>query len=176
MRKGYSCSPVKKELSNAAMNVFIELVRDLSLSQFHTIFAASTRAARQMYLQRHKVKPKSAPIIATVEGKMHRSVDLLYARLQEVEDAELCEEILRTYLLTEVSLLSSALDFLAIPHEKGVTDSDEVHQIAQLEGEALRALYAHCLVGHKDWQVQTYLRFMGVPKAVLNKELSPMHG
>ena len=83
--------------------------------------------------------------------------DLLHAR----EDDELCEEVLRIWLLTHRPMLAAALDHLGIPHENGLTQGD-VSKFEKLSAREIRGLIDVLkATGAPEDAIVTYLRFMG---------------
>ena len=58
-------------------------------------------------------------------------------------------------------ILCAALDHLQIPHQDGLTDSDDVAKLAELGAEGLADLRAQLAPVAQDWEIDSYLRFMG---------------
>ena len=142
---------------------YTEIVRALSAPRFATVFAASPRRARDACLHRHRVRAESQRALSRPGARAEARVGQLHARLREVEDEEMCQELLRAWLMGRRPLLVAALDHMGIPHQDGLTDSDDVSRIGKLEGQDLNAMIAALANAGESWEVTTYLRFMHAP-------------
>jgi hypothetical protein len=144
---------------------FTELIRTISADKFGEIFAASSRQARETYFHRHDVKgPKKTNRIPKPGEKNQQRIAELYEVLKETDDDEMAEEVLRTWLLTKRQMLAAALDHLGIPHDNGLTESNDVSRFEKLSGKEIKQL-AHKLgdVAPRE-DVALYLKFMGAQK------------
>lgn len=147
------------------MPEYSAILRTLSAEKFAEVLAASSRKARETYFHRHGVRaPTQASRLPRPGAKNEARTAELFKVLQERDDNELAEEILRSYLLTKRPLLAKALDHLGIPHQDGLTESDEVGKFEKLSAKEIRAL-AEVLssLAPRD-EVAVYLKFMGAPE------------
>ena len=85
----------------------------------------------------------------------------LFGVLRDRDDDEMAEEVLRTWLLTKRAMLAAALDHLKIPHDNGLTDSDDVSRIEKLPKDELKTLYTTLAETSPKEDAALYLRFMG---------------
>jgi len=146
---------------------YTAILRELSLSKFAEIFNTCSRQARQAYFHRHAVRaPKKKKAgLPKAGAKNEARTALLYEVLRDKDDDEMADEILRTWLLTKRLLLAAALNHLGIPHEEGITDSDELEkQFEEIDVPALRALIDAMIQTAPLEDVQIYLEYMGAPK------------
>jgi F0F1-type ATP synthase delta subunit len=144
------------------MPEFITILRTVSPEKFVEILATCSRQARETYFHRHSVR---AP--AEIKTRLPKPVAkneararVLYEILQETEDGELAEEVLRTYLLNQRPLLCAALDHLGIAHNNGLTEGD-VTKFEKLSGRETRQLVAVLKNIAADDVIALYLKFMG---------------
>jgi hypothetical protein len=146
------------------MPEYAVILRAVSPEKFAEILAASPRKARETYFHRHSVRvPHQASRLPKPGAKNEARTAELYRVLQERDDNELAEEILRSFLLTKRAMLGKALDHLGIPHKDGLTDSDEVNKFEKLSAKEIRTLLDVLNgVAPRDEAVM-YLRFMGAP-------------
>jgi hypothetical protein len=141
---------------------FTAIVRAVSLELWHEIFNACSRKAREAYFHRHGIrKPKSSSKLLHVGANNEVRATGLHHALQEVQDHEMCEEILRTWLLGKRDLLAAALDHLGIEHEDGLTESDDVDKLKTLDPAALSELCRALLPRFNKGEIAVYLKFMG---------------
>ena len=85
----------------------------------------------------------------------------LFELLQTTTDDEMVEEILRVWLLGMRPMLGKALDHLGIENDNGLTDSDDVSKIADLDKGALKKLAAELKEVAEPEDITVYLKFMG---------------
>lgn len=144
------------------MPEYTAILRTLSADKFAEVLAASPRKARETYYHRHGVKvPASAARLPKPGAKNEARTAELFKLLQTRDDDQLCEEILRSFLLTKRSMLAKALDHLSIPHKDGLTESDDVKKFEKLSAKDIRGLVdALAQVSPRDEAV-LYVKFMG---------------
>ena len=143
---------------------YTTIARELSREKFSEIFSASSRKAREAYFSRHNVRKarRVSGLPRSGETKEARTA-ALHDLLQTREDDEMVEELLRTWLLTKRPLLAAALDHLDIPHQEGLTESDDVEKFTHLTPDELAALLGHLCQTAPAEDVAIYLKFMGAP-------------
>src|SRR5688572_17334729 len=116
------------------MPEFMGIVREMSQEKFLEVFGASGRKAREAYFARHDIKkPRKLSGLPKAGAKSEARAATLHEVLAERDDEELVEELLRVWLMTKRPMLAAALDFLEIPHEEGLTESDDVKKFESLE-------------------------------------------
>jgi hypothetical protein len=148
------------------MAQYTDIIRSLSPDKFAEILAASARKSREVYFDRHAIRaPKSASKLPKAGAKNEFRTAQLFAALKETDDEELAQEMLRTWLLGKRQLLCAALDHLKIPHEDGLTESDDVDKMAELKGAELAALVEALKSVATADEIVVYLKFMGVEGA-----------
>ncbi|MCK5688952.1 hypothetical protein KAI87_06770 [Myxococcota bacterium] len=142
-------------------HAFTEILRTINQEKFIEVFSASSRKARETYLHRHGVKASTGNRLSKPGAKNLARASKLYDLLADKDDDEMCEEILRTWLLSKREMLAAALDHLEIENENGLTESDDVDKFEKLNKKELSAL-TKALEGQasKD-DIAIYLRFMG---------------
>ena len=152
------------------MAAYIEIIRGLSEDKFQEIFAASARKSRETYFARHGIKtPKQSGRMRKPGQKNLMRAAALFEALQTVDDDPLAEEILRVWLLGMRPMLAKALDHLEIENDNGLTDSDDVNKIAELDQGQLKALLQELDGVESPENILLYLKFMGAkdPEAAL---------
>lgn len=145
------------------MPQYSALIRGLSAEKFTEILGASARQAREVYFHRHNIrKPKaSSKALPKAGAKNEFRTAALFDALRQSDDDELAEEILRSYLLTKRQLLAAALDHLGIPHQDGLTDSDDVKKMEGMAGPELKKLVGKLKDVAEPADIALYLKFMG---------------
>ena len=147
------------------MAPYTDLVRTLPAAKFQELFAAQGRQGRDALVRRHQLRTPVDRGLPRAGARQQAQAALLRGRLAEVDDEEACQQLIRAWLLTRRSLLAAALDHLEIGHELGLTDSDEVHRIADLDHRQRSELVA-ALRAHGDEQdIAVYLGFMAAEAA-----------
>ncbi|MEK7705606.1 MAG: hypothetical protein AAB426_11655 [Myxococcota bacterium] len=143
------------------MPAYTEILRSLSREKFGEILAASSRQARETYFHRHSIRAGGAQRMPKPGAKNEMRTQALFDLLHAREDDELCEEVLRIWLLTHRPMLAAALDHLGIPHENGLTQGD-VSKFEKLSAREIRGLIDVLkATGAPEDAIVTYLRFMG---------------
>lgn len=144
--------------------LYTTILRELGPERFATVVAGSSRKAKETYFARHDIRhtPQVGRVKLGSGHKMQARVSALYEVLAEREDEPMCEEILRLYLLSNRPLLALALDHLGIPHEDGLTESEDVSRLAMLtpiQKAELVALAVDKKVADQA-EVEMYLAYM----------------
>lgn len=146
------------------MPEYTEILRSLSTDKFAEIFSASSRKSREAYFHRHGIRaPSSGRGFAKPGAKNEVRMAQLYEVLQSTKDEALAEEVLRTWLLTKRPMLAAALDHLKIPHDNGLTESDDVDRFEKLEPAEVKVLTEQLTRVAPTEDVSVYLRYMGTP-------------
>ena len=140
----------------------MEIVRGLSEEKFAEIFLASSRSARETYLHRHGIKsPKKSSRVLRAGQKNELRMKALFKALMDIDDNEMVEEILRTWLLGKRSLLAGALDHLGIEHNEGLTDSDDIERFEKLSAKEVQVLASELSGVAEADEISIYLKYMG---------------
>ncbi len=143
---------------------YTTILTSLGPERFADVVGGSGRKAKETYFARHgiRVAPQVGRVKLGSGHKMQARIAALFEVLQGREDEPMSEEILRLYLLGQRPLLALALDHLGIPHEDGLTESEEVSRLATLtpiERAELVALAVDQKVATSE-DVQLYLDYM----------------
>ena len=94
--------------------------------------------------------------------KMKVRIEKLFNALEQNNDDELGEEIIRAWLLSKRDLLAHALDFMEIPHVNGLTEAD-LTKFEKLNGRDAKKLLTHLKNTATEDDIRIYFSFMGVP-------------
>lgn len=147
------------------MPEYTKILRTLTADKFSEVLGASPRKARETYFHRHGVKvPSSAARLPKPGAKNEARTAELYKVLQTRDDDQLCEEILRSFLLTKRLMLAKALDHLGIPHNNGLTESDDVSKFEKLSAKDVRTLVDTLAQVAPREEAVLYVKFMGAPE------------
>ena len=141
-----------------------ELIRSLEEAKFVEMAGCSPKAVRETIFTRLGVKAKPMPKtkFAKPGAKNEERLHALRETLQEVDDDEVAEELLRNYFLRRRELLAAALDYMKIPHEDGLTSS-ELDAFAKLTEAQAQKMLDKLSEDHDSFDVLLYLRFMKAP-------------
>lgn len=143
------------------MPQYSALIRSVTPEKFVEILNASARQAREVYFHRHSIRAPKTRGLPKAGAKNEYRAAQLFTVLSQNDDDELAEEVLRTWLLTKRTMLAAALDHLKIPHQDGLTDSDDVSRIEKLPPSELKALFEAISAESPKDEAALYLRFMG---------------
>lgn len=146
------------------MPEYTAILRSLSQEKFIEIVAASPRQARETYFHRHQIRaPKSSHLSLKIGRKNQACTEALWDVLQARDDEEMSETILRAWLLRHRPMLAAALDHMGIAHVDGLTESDDIQKISQMDAAQLRkladAIEKKQVASGED--IALYLRYMG---------------
>jgi hypothetical protein len=144
---------------------FTEIIRAVTADKFAEIFGASARQARETYFHRHNVRaPKKVSRLPKPGEKNQARIAELYEVLRQNDDDEMVEEVLRSWLLTKRAMLAAALDHLGIPHQDGLTESNDVQKFEKLSAKEIKQLAQKLEAVAPREDVAVYLKFMGAAK------------
>jgi len=145
------------------MSNYASILISAGFEKFTEIVNASPRQAKEAYFKRHAIRAKAGGSSFMKPGeKMRLRIEQLFGILNEAPDDELCEEILRAWLLSKRNLLAHALDYLEIPHNNGLTEAD-LTKFEKLSGREAKKLATHLKEIAVDDDIRIYFSFMGVP-------------
>lgn len=145
------------------MPEYSAILRSFSAEKFSEVLSASPRKARETYFHRHGVRAPHTSHLPKPGAKNEARTAELFRVLQERDDDQLAEEILRSYFLTKRAMLAKALDHLGIAHQDGLTDSDEVSKFEKLSSKEIRGIAAELAAVAPADEIRAYLKFMGAP-------------
>lgn len=140
-----------------------DLIAKLSPTMFASVFSASGRKSRESYFARHRIRAVRGKHGVPTSQDRNARVEKLHQQLIEVSDPELCDELLRTWLLTRRPMLAAALDHLQIAHQDGLTNSDEVERFKSLDAKQNQELRAALADAASPEEIDIYLSYMGAP-------------
>ena len=143
------------------MPEFTAIIRGLTPEKFAEILSSSGRKAREIYFHRHGVRPKKSKGLPKAGAKNEARIAGLFDALRTKEDDELAEEVLRSWLLTKRPMLAATLDYLKVPHENGLTDSEDISRFEELKAKDIKAIAKNLAGIAPKEDVIVYLKFMG---------------
>lgn len=142
----------------------IEILAALSPERLRLLVEAAPRKIREELFRRAGIKSKSSTYSLRGGDKTAR-----YGRLKEkletggVASTDAPEEVIRSYLGQQSSLLADALDHFDVPHRDGFTDED-LDFMQSLEPRKVKAFWDDLRArGHEDADIELYCRYMNVP-------------
>jgi hypothetical protein len=140
----------------------------MSEAKFSEMMAKSPRTVRETLFGRLNIKGSAMKsIIPRPHQKNEERIKKLHGRLAECgpgskNEQELCEELIRNWLVHKTPMLAATMDHFGVKHENGLTEQ-EIDFIEKLDGPKTKAL-ADLLCGKFDQEeVAIYLRFLKVP-------------
>ena len=144
------------------MPAYTQIIREMSEAKFQKslgfLFEKLVRLTLHAIISR---LPRREENHFALAQKNEARVVALFAHLKTVDDDQMVEEILRTWLLSRRDILGAALDYLEIPHDNGLTESDDVDKLSSLSVDELKPLVKALSETASTDDIQIYLRFMG---------------
>ncbi len=145
-----------------------QIIGAMSPAKFSEMMAKSPRTVRETLFNRLQIKASAMKsVVPKPHQKNEERIKRLHNRLAEVattakNEQELCEELLRNWLVGKNPMLAATMDHFGVKHENGLTEQ-EIDFLEKLEPEKARSL-ATLLAGKFDQEeVAIYLRFLKVP-------------
>ena len=141
-----------------------ELLTRLSADHFTAVINTAPKKIREELFRRAGIKNRGGAFALRSAQKTESRIRKLHEALgsgAELPD-EIGEEVIRQYLYNRRELLAEALDFLEVPHDQGLTDSD-LDFVSEMEPERAKQLRDVLLRSHPEGDVDLYLGFMNVP-------------
>ena len=144
----------------------VQIIREMSQETFQDVVQTSPRKVRETLYARMGIKGKKKKVGLRVHAKAQDRANQLFDRLQNADsdkEVELCSELVRNWLYHQRPMLKSALDFLEVPNDNGLTEQ-ETDFFENLEKEKVSALVQHLKDnGFAEDHIGTYLKFVDVP-------------
>lgn len=142
----------------------IAITAAMSETTFAEIMSCASRKVREVLFAQMSVKAKKKGLTLKVHGKRDERVRKLHERLKVASgtrENEICQELIRTWLYTKRPMLKSALDFLKVPNEDGLVDT-ELDFFADLTLDQVLSLKSHLETQFLSEEVKIYLNFVNV--------------
>lgn len=146
-----------------------QIIGAMSQPKFHEMMARSPRQVRETLFNRLAIKASGLKRVVPRPGARNEErINRLHDRLADCpasakSEQELCEELIRNWLLHKTPMLVATLDHFGIKHENGLTEQ-EIDFFEKLEEDKVKGLVALLLGGTFDAEeVAIYLRFLKVP-------------
>ena len=141
------------------------LTASMSHETFSEIMAVSPRQVREVLYSQFGIKSKSKSLLKNLQQKKQERINKLHECLKNCKskkEVELCNELIRNWLYTKRSMLKSALDFLGVPNDNGLIDTEPT-LFTELSEEKAKSLFEHLTADYPKEHVYIYLRFMQTP-------------
>lgn len=143
----------------------VALTAQMSPETFFEVIDASPRKVREMLFSQLGVKAKKKSIGLRLSQKRDERTQKLHERLKEAQtkqEVEVCKELIRNWLYTKRAMLKSALDYLKVPNDNGLVET-EIDFFGKLSKSDVDALCKHLEKDFPKEHVELYLKFVDVP-------------
>jgi len=140
----------------------IQIVAKMSPGTFSDVMAVSRRQVREILFSQLGIKNKSKSLLKNLQQKKEERINALHDSLKSAtskRDADICRELIRNWLYTKRPLLKSALDYLGIPNDDGLIDTEPT-MFGELSKEKATELYNYLCKNFDKEHVAIYLEFM----------------
>ena len=140
----------------------IHLTAQLSDQAFADMLASSPRQVREVLFSKFHIKSDLVKNTISPVAKRFERARLLKERLgiaKSAQENQLCQELIRNWLFTKRPMLKAAMDFLNVPNDNGLVDSEE-NIFSKLESTKLEELKNYLVQNFSEEEVNTYLNFM----------------
>ena len=105
----------------------VQIIREMSQETFQDVVQTSPRKVRETLYARMGIKGKKKKVGLRVHAKAQDRANQLFERLQNADsdkEVELCSELVRNWLYHQRPMLKTALDFLEVPNDNGLTEQE----------------------------------------------------
>ncbi len=138
----------------------------MSEATFAEVITSSSRKLREILFAQMNVKQKKKNLGLHVHEKRDERIRKLHEKLKQASgqrEADICRELVRTWLYSKRAMLKAALDFLGIANEDGLVDT-EIDFFKELSLERAGELKTHLEKDFPPEHVKIYLEFIEVPQ------------
>ena len=144
----------------------IALISKTSEPTFEAMISSCSRKVRDTLYARMGIKVKASGGITLQLGK-HKGdeVKKLHEKFKNSDskaESDVCQEIIRNWLYTQRPMLKATLDFLKIPNQEGLVET-ELDFFKALSDSDTKAVFNHVAMQFSPEHVWVYLNFVEVP-------------
>lgn len=145
-----------------------QIIGAMSPAKFSEMMARSPRQVRETLFNRLQIKSSTTKsVLPKLHQKNEERVRKLHGRLAEMSptaknEQELCEELIRNWLVIKTPMLAVTLDHFGVKHQNGLTEQ-EIDFFERLETAKVEGLLRVLIPKFDAEEVAIYLRFLKVP-------------
>ncbi len=144
----------------------ILITAQMSEDTFSDVLSASSRKVREILYSKLGIKAQAKKNhLVSARNKRDERARKLHERLgkgKTKQEADVCLELIRNWLMTKRPMLKSALDFLQVPNDNGLVDT-ETDFFKNLSEEQVKSLLKYLNEQYPQEHVWIYLQLMDVP-------------
>ena len=144
----------------------IAITKSMSDTIFSDVVSSAPRKTREVLFSQLGIKAKKPMIGLDLNRKRDERARQLHERLKSStgkRENDVCRELIRTWLFTQRPLLKAALDFVGVPNDNGLVET-ETDFFKDLSPERITALKKHLYVSFNPEHVDIYMRFVEIPE------------
>ncbi len=142
----------------------LEIISKTSDSTFAEMMASCQRSVREMLYSRLGIKAKSNSLSLQLGQKRDEQVRKLHEKFKAADskaESDVCAELIRNWLYTKRPMLKATLDFLEVPNQDGLVET-ELDFFKDLPKEKAKALFEHISKQFGQEPAWIYLNFVEV--------------
>lgn len=143
----------------------IALISRTSEPVFANMIACCSRQVRETLYTRLGIKSSVSGVMLQLGKKREDKIKKLHDKFKNSDskaESEVCQEIIRNWLYTQRPLLKATLDFLKIPNQDGLVET-ELDFFKDLSESEAKAVFDHLADKFDPEHVWIYLSFVSVP-------------
>lgn len=143
----------------------IALISQVSDQTFSSMIASCSRKVRDTLYARLGIKSNISGVTLQLGKKREDQVKKLHEKFKNSDsqaESEVCQEIIRNWLYTKRPMLKATLDFLKIPNQEGLVDT-ELEFFKNMSESDAKAVFEHVSQQFEPEHVWIYLNFVEVP-------------
>ena len=144
----------------------IALISKTSEPTFAAMIASCSRKVRDTLYARMGIKTNVSGVTLQLGKKRDDQVKKLHEKFKNSDskpESDVCQEIIRNWLYTQRPMLKETLDFLKIPNQDGLVET-ELDFFKTLPESDAKAVFKHVAAKFEPEHVWLYLNFVEVPK------------
>ncbi|MBH1989545.1 MAG: hypothetical protein I8H75_05500 [Myxococcaceae bacterium] len=143
----------------------LQIISKISEPTFTAMITACSRKVRDTLYARMGIKAAGNSVLLQLGKKQEDQARRLHERFKKSSseaEIQVCQEIIRNWLYTQRPMLQATLDYLQVPNEQGLVET-EPDFFKNLSKEEARELYDHVASQFNPEYVWIYLSFVEVP-------------
>lgn len=141
------------------------IIAHISDQTFAEMIRCCSRQVRETLLTRLGIKAKNSGVTLQLGQKREEQVRKLHEKFKQSDskaELDVCQEIIRNWLYTKRPMLKAALDFLGVPNQDGLVET-ELDFFKDISEAQAKSLFEHISKDFAPEHVWIYLNFVEVP-------------
>ncbi|MES2504148.1 MAG: hypothetical protein V4534_04635 [Myxococcota bacterium] len=144
----------------------IAIISNTSDKTFAEMMNSCSRKVRETLFSRLGIKSKTSGVTLQLGQKRDDQARKLHDKFKSSDskaESDVCQELIRNWLYTKRPMLKETLDFLKIPNQDGLVET-ELDFFKELPAGDVKSVFEHVSKQYEPEHVWIYLNFVEAPQ------------